>query len=577
MKRGAFLLIFLVLLELASAEIIIDNIEGVYSIGDEINLSFSIEKQKGVSDYVELYLDCGERSLVHKKYYSLEKDKKRNFEIEFPVSTVGDCYVEVVFDGEEVESSGFEVSDNINVEISINNKFFFPNEKVLINGTAKKASGENLDGIVEISLEKLENKTIKVSDGDFFAEFEIKADMLPGKYNVFIEALERNIEEEVVNRGAFKEEIEVKSSPTYIDIHSVNSTLPSEFSAKINLLDQARNVISNETVIVKLLNPSGIDVISSNVKSGETFQYTFPENSERGFWKLRAYYGNIFYNKPVNIEANKKTDFKIVNEGSRTYLEIINIGNVVYEGNFEVSLDNSSDNQKLFVNVSLDLGESEKHLLNDKIDKGNYTLIVDGKELSFSITGAAISGDLNISPISYAFFFILVLIIVFSYLIIRAIRRTRKGRGILDRFARKEKEENKAFMIFMKFDKFPEDVIEIVQKERLSLSKVSENLYYILFYETHRSNPEFLAYTLAKRIRNRSLSRRSGVGIVVNSGTFYDKEKFLKSFSLNTRKMADHAKSGILISKEIAEKTKVKATSSIKFTHEGKIFEMLRI
>jgi len=53
MKRGVFLLIFLVLLELASAEIIIDNVEGVYNIGDEVNLSFSIEKQKSVSDYLK--------------------------------------------------------------------------------------------------------------------------------------------------------------------------------------------------------------------------------------------------------------------------------------------------------------------------------------------------------------------------------------------------------------------------------------------------------------------------------------------------------------------------------------------
>ncbi len=577
MKRGIFFLTFLVLLELASAEIIIDNVEGTYNIGDELNLSFSIEKQKSISDYLEVYLDCSERELVHKKYYSIEKDKKRNFEIKFPATTVGECYVEVVFNNENEESSSFKVSNNINIETSINNKLFFPNENLIINGTAKKESGEPLDGIVEISLEKIENKTIEVTGGHFFAEFKIKPGMLPGKYNLEIEAIEKNIEEEIINRGTSEEEIEIKSSPTYLDINSINSTPPSEFSAKINLLDQARNIINNETVIVKLLDPNAQEAASSNVKSGEIFYYTFPENAERGFWKIRAYYGNIFYEKPVNIEANKKIDFKIVEERGKTYLEITNIGNVFYEGNFQAVLENSTDNQPLFVNVSLGLGEKELYLLNDKIDKGNYTLTVDGKTYSAMITGAAISRDLTISPISYIFFFILILIILFAYLILRAIKWKKKDRGIFTKFHRTEKKEKKAFMILMKFDKFPEEVSEIVQKEGLSLSKVSDNLYYILFYETHRSNPEFSAYTLAKRIRNKSLSKMSGVGIVVNSGTFYDKEKFLKNFSLNTRKMVEHTKGGILISKEIAEKTKIKTKSSVKFKHEGEVFEMFRV
>jgi hypothetical protein len=574
MKRGVFLLIFLAVFELVSAEIIIDNVDGIYSIGDEINLSFSIEKQKSASDYVEVYLQCGERNLVHKKYYSLEKNQKKELEIEFPTRVVGDCFAEVVFDGEKEESSGFEISNNINIEFSINNKLFFPGEKVYINGTAKKASGERLEGIIEISLEKIENRTLEANEGNFFGELQIKQDMLPGKYDIEIEATEKNKEEEIINRGTAREEIEVKSKPTYLEIDSVNSTLPSEFTAKIDLLNQARNIINNESVIVKLFNPQRREIVSRNVKSGEVFSYNFPENAERGFWEIRAYYGGIFYSKPVNIEDNKKIDFRIVEEGGRTYLEINNTGNVVYEGNFEASLGNSSDSQALSLNISLDLGESEKHSLDRMLKKGNYTLSSPEKNATFSITGAAISGDLRISWISYVFFFILVLIFVFIYLIARSVRRAGRGRKL---FSRKEKQKNEAFMIFMDFERFPEDINEIVEREGLSLSKVSGNLYYILFYRSHKNNPEFLAYSLAKRIRNMSLSRRSRVGIVVNSGSFYDKEKFLKSFSFNTRKMVDHAKGGILISKEIAEKTKVRVLSSVKFTHEGNVFDMFRI
>jgi isoleucyl-tRNA synthetase len=58
---------------------------------------------------------------------------------------------------------------------------------------------------------------------------------------------------------------------------------------------------------------------------------------------------------------------------------------------------------------------------------------------------------------------------------------------------------------------------------------------------------------------------------------FENKEKFLKEFSLVTRKMVEHAEGRILVCEPIFQKIKVRAEKSLVFKENGKTFRMYKI
>lgn len=567
MKTPVFLL-FLLLVEIASAEIIMGPLDEVYSIGDEINLSFSIQKQKNSADYLECYLDCGSRLLVHKEYYLLDKVSKKSLWISFPASLDGKCFVEVSFDGEAKKSPEFEISEVINVDFSLNNQIFFPGETVFINGTAVKQNREQLNGFAHISVAGLENRTIEVKEGEFSLSFQIPSNALPGDYKLGIEAFEKNTEETIINHGYITKEFGVKSKPSSLSVISGESIKPPfNFSARIVLLDQADVEVGNESIIVKMFDSQGELVLQKDVESGKTFYYPFESNSLRGMWRLYATYGNIFSPKMIYVEDNQQVDFNVINKNGGSYLQITNIGNVNYTGNFQVSVVNTSFKEEISINLSLGIGE---RVFEPLLYDGVFNISAGEKEFQnvplIPITGAAVSPVVKITWKSYLALFIIIVIVVIVYLLISKKKKLKVFK----------KEEKTAFMVFFKFDKYLK-FEDIVEREGFSLSKISKNLYYILFYRHNKQNPELCAYSLAKKIRNRFFSRMHGVSIIINSGRFYDKEKFLKEFSLTSMKILEHASGEILVSEDILSKLKLKARKAITFRGKEKTFKMYQI
>jgi hypothetical protein len=576
MKKEILILLFLALLNSVSGQIILQEVPSVYNVGDSVDIGFSIEMLEKTSGYVECYLNCGERLLVYKKYQVMEENQKYYFNLSFPVFNKGKCDLEAAFAGEKETSEEFEVSNLIRIDYSMNNKFFFPSEKLIINGAAVKSNGKELKGSAKISLGILGNRTIEVYNGTFSSEIEIKKDALPGEYNLEVEAIEKDAEGNVINYGQNATKIVVKAKPTAISIQTKESVRPQiNHSSNISLLDQAGKLIKNESVIVKLFDPYGDLVYEEKIGSSKEFIYLFEDNATRGAWSIKAYYGDVFSLKPVYIEDNKKLDFDVVTGDDGSYLKVTNTGNVEYNGTLSVILDNSSSKDEMLINVGLDLGRDKSYPMEYE---GEYNISVDGKNFSnfnFPIkpspTGAAIAPELEISMKNYIILFVLLLAVLLYFLFSR--RKHSKGE-----LSKKEKQEDKAtFMIFFKFDKFFEEIKEIVEKENFSLSKVNDNLYYVLFYSSHVKDPEESAYRLAGKIRNKCLSRACAVSIVINSSEETGKEDLLKDFSLKTRKMVEHAEGGILVSGGIFEKLKVKAQKSLVFNNKSGSSRMYKI
>ena len=579
-----FVFLIVLSINLVKAGILFNNeFKDVYNIGDYIFVNFSIEKQIPASDFVKCVLVCnGEELEVYRKYYSIKKNEKKFFGFEFPALLKGNCDVKVEFAGEIVKSNSFEISDEISINYNLNNQFFFPLEEVVINGSAIKKNGNPLDGIVRVSIEGIINKTIEVEHGNFLVNFMISNDTFPKEYEVIVEGIEKNDKEEIINYGKEIKKIKINPKPTYIEIISNESVKPpSNFSIKAILLDQARKQVFNESVMVRLWNPDRDIVFEESLKNNEEASYFFVGNSTRGRWEIVAYYGNLSETKPIFVLDNKAIDIEIVEKDGRSYVNIKNIGNLKYEGVIDIFIKNSTYEEKIPINVELDIGESKQHRLDFN---GVYNLSIAGQEFSKDfyniplITGFAVFSDLKIKTISYFIFFIFIFLAIllinrkkiFMWLR-KFFKRFEKSTHLTQRKSEikqkaGEKAERLAYIGFFKFDRYFE-IEDIAKKYGLSFTRIKKNLYFVLFYSSDEK-AGLKIFNLAREVRARAIEKRIGFAIALNSKKYENKISFLKRLADETKRIVDFSEGKILLTQELYDRIGINMKKEIRFGEE---------
>jgi len=569
MKKTLFIFLFLMfILPIVSSKIIFEKqFDELYNIGDSVYVNFSVEKQIPTSGYIETFLKCdGQNLSVYKKYSKIDSGKKY-FIFEFPASLKGNCNIGVKFDNEAENSEEFEISDEIIINYNLNNKFFFPLEKMIINGTAIKKNGELLEGIIIVSIQDMENKTIEAKSGKFFSMIEIKKDAFPKSYSIQVEALEKNIQEEIINYGRVIEKIEIKPKPAYIEIEAKESIkLPANISIRAKLLDQTKNLLENETIIIKLFNPDREIVLEKPLKSNELILYFFGDNATRGGWDINAYYGSVYSVKPIYVEEHKKLEIGLLNDSFGSYIKIKNIGNIGYEGVVKISVENSSHSGEVLINLNLSVSGELKYPLNFE---GYYNLSIGENKFDNvylnRITGAAVASKMKLKFRSYIFSFILIFCLVMFYVLFKK-RKLNESRE-------KKKTQKRAYMVFFKFDRYFEGVEKIVKFYNFSLNKLNENLYFILFYSSPEENQERKLYNLAKKIREKANSKGCKSSIAVNSCEFVNSGSFLKKFALINRKIVEFTE-GVSVTENIFSKLKVPCKEQKLFRFDGEAIKV---
>ena len=293
---------FLVLPLVSSTIIVSDDMDSVYNIEDEVEIDFSIERQRYIRDYVDVFLVCDDDLLVKRDSIEIEEDESVNFSYSFPATIKGDCFVKIEFGDESAKTEEFKVSDNIDINYNINNVVFYPGDKIEINGSAVKDNGNRLDGYVHISADKLINKTYNIDKGDFSFQHVIDDSTPTGDYDIVLEAYEKNINEEVINKGIEEKEIEVKPVASFIRIFTNESVKP-YYNASIVafVYDQGDKKMDNKSVLIKIFNPDRDIVLEKRYDGGDYFNYVFESNARQGFWEINAYHGSVFSKHPVYV------------------------------------------------------------------------------------------------------------------------------------------------------------------------------------------------------------------------------------------------------------------------------------
>ncbi len=387
-KRGlvcfGFILMFL---GLASARITINEPNSIYNLGDRLYVNLTVAPNI-VSGNFEINILCKNSSI---NIYRVPAEPSFVIGVEQKISTfitlskelmknnLGDCYISVLLGAEQAVSRVMQITDKVNVKVSLNKRNYNPGERVSFLLNATKANSQQLEGFLEVSDAQSFSRAVQkgIVNDSFVLEEKAEA----GNYMLTFSVYDRGINNSILNNGVANFSFVIDSvSTSLLTSISDNDANPGEnFSFSIDLFDQTGKIMNNK-ISVKLVSPLNKE-ISFNVNSGDINNFNFETNATAGKWRIDSFVDNISDTKEFNMKESAKIDFDFVD----SVLLVKNIGNVVYNSSFEVMIGNEARN----VSVDLGIGEEKKFYL--KAPDGEYSVKVGDKEKTLLLTGNAIA------------------------------------------------------------------------------------------------------------------------------------------------------------------------------------------
>lgn len=593
MKKIGGIFLFLIFISSVSAVIFIeDNFENRYNVGEAVVLEFKVSSDDSVSDFVESYLKCdGDKLLVDKRYVFLNSESK-NFEVEFPLRSEGDCQFEVFFRNDKAVSQEFRISPDIEIIYFLNYKYFFPSEKIIVSGNLTKFNGADFSGVIDFKLGAFVEKSYNAKNGTFSFEYQLSPEIVPGEYSFILEVSEGDSFGDVLNYGKITDEIFVKSKATSIEIIAPESVKPaSNESFKVRLLDQAGKLMKNESVIFKLVDSNSDIILNREVESDSEVEYNFSSSFPRGSAYLNAYYGGVSSILPIQILDNKEISVSFFDNSIR----FTNVGNVIYDGTVSYNLEDGEEVVEKSINISLDVGKTHIEELFDY--SGDYNISSGNFFSSVSLTGAAVlvgeGGEIRFFGVFVIFIFTIMLLLGF-YFVRNKIKNgyffSKKAEHEYRKYGNRssaneddsvekspdvEKENAKkllvasnseepgvpkvkAFMIFLKVNSEISEYESLFRNYGFRLNKVDSLLGYSLFYEGDEKSLETKIFNFARSIKRFADSRGDYVTIVLNRGFFEKKVSILKKFALFNREILNMFPGKFVVSQKIMDLITVK-------------------
>ncbi|MBU3912971.1 MAG: hypothetical protein KKB21_05455 [Nanoarchaeota archaeon] len=347
-KTLSLLVLAIFLVNLASADVLLNQPKAVYNINDMLDVDATVRATLDTDAFVELSLVCGG---VSKMFYfspiSLKDaqeeriNKKLLLSNSFLNGMLGDCIISARYEDETYSSQNFRISNKINLVLSMDKTIVNPGEKVKVEGSAVKENGQNVQGFVEVSVENALIKTASsVSNGKIELNFSFPDNARSGNYIAKISAYER-VGGEITSSAEKEVMLSVKQSPRRIEIASdKQSVVPGQdIKFKPLVYDQAEDLVDGNIKVI-VLDEKGNTYLGKVVKSGEEFSIKFEENTSFGYWIIETSAFGLSSTRGFEIEELEKASFEIVNDT----LIVKNVGNVPYRKSFVVYIDGHPTN-----------------------------------------------------------------------------------------------------------------------------------------------------------------------------------------------------------------------------------------
>ncbi len=429
-KEITALLLILFSVQILSATITIEKQpEGVYNLGNIIDIPLSFNYSKDISGILTVKLICsGSESEFYKNGLAVYNGKERKITASLILdkdiigNSIGNCYIQAQFGEEKINSKTFIISNKIIILPKINVNSTDPGETILITGEASREDGEKVSGTFEVLLKQKTNKdTIlskkgEVIDGKFSTEISLPSELPSGMYKTEVTATEKDSKGRITNQGLGEAEFFVNQVPRNIELLlDKTDFLPSEeVKIKPIIHDQSGEpIISNITITVK--NSEGKEVEKDYIETDKEYSFEIPEKEKPSEWKIEAKGMGLEQKIKINILPKKDFNIEIINDT----LIVTNTGNIPFNETIPIKIGNETIN----LNVSLEFGEAKQFQLT--APDGNYTIeIQKGNETikqNVVLTGRAISikelGKIKLLTHPIVWIFLIVLLAVISYII----------------------------------------------------------------------------------------------------------------------------------------------------------------
>ncbi len=382
MKKGAFIVIFFLMLPVVFSEVSISQDKDVYGLGDKILvIAFAIEEED-VDGFFKASIDCTNYMM---QYFvtpiSLENGFRVSIEVPELTATkgmVGNCKIEAILEGSNGTvdtgyTGEFEIKNEL--EISCENVKAVPGESVEVLCSVKKFSGELLDrGTVKVNYRK-KDFSESVKDGMFSFSIYIEDNTPAGIQKVAIEAED--------SKGSYGElifEVSIGAVPTELENRVNKESLePGEIlEIRPVLYDHIADLI-NATISLELIDSRGKKLISKEIVSGESISYSVDSSSVAGEYKIISHSEGLEAERTVTVESLSKLEITYDNEK----VIVKNVGNIVYNGRTTIMLKGGDVNHVIDNNLKLKPGGTKEIDLSREVPYGNYDIVLpqsDGGE-----------------------------------------------------------------------------------------------------------------------------------------------------------------------------------------------------
>ena len=357
-------------------------------------MTVSGNSNQTINDFLSVDLYCDTKTLEIYKTplrLSLGEEKTISFSTIFDKtltnSMTGQCFFRGTYAKESVDTKRFEISSDVSLTASSFYSLINPGTDLNITGSAIKKNGLALNGYASITSAELAiSKITEVKNGSFTTPISIPANTKAKDYIIFVEAYDKDSNQNILNRGSGSTSFKVKQILSKLDLaFDAVSVIPgNNLSYNAFAADQAGENM-NSNINVKISSPEKV-LTDNAISTSQLYIITTESNSTPGLWTVLISSNNLSFSKEFRVEEYPKLSFTLLED----IVTIKNVGNVLYSNNISVNIGNYTISEF----IVLGIGESTEKRLD--APDGEYPISIQAdsetKELGTSfLTGRVVA------------------------------------------------------------------------------------------------------------------------------------------------------------------------------------------
>lgn len=377
----------------------------LYNLGEVIKIPIKVTTNLGIDEFFSLRLICnGLETEIHKQYIYLAPGEEQDIFIAIPLVTsfigraTGTCIGKAIVGEDFLLTDEFVISNIITTVVDQAPERVAPRESIIIEGTAVKANGQNVDGFMSFILggESLE-KNVEISDtvknGYFYLNTSLPKETAAGEYSARVNVYEKDKYGNVSNNGFVDFTLVVTQVPTSLELMlDSKKILPGEALQIKPVLHDQTGVSIESTVTLTIKDEKDKTIEQTEIATDEYYEFPIKERYPPSNWSISISSKDFEIDDEFFVQIKETAEIDIINNT----VIMTNTGNVPYNQTVIIKLGNDTLN----IDAYIPIGRVQKYTLTAPDGEYLVEVISEGGDNTVSrtvmLTGNVISvNELN--------------------------------------------------------------------------------------------------------------------------------------------------------------------------------------